>query len=92
MTCWLASCSSSSARREKRAKVLFWDGTGLVIYAKRLERGCFSAPWRGDGIPLQMTETELALFLEGSKLAGKVQLSPAEFALGTVFGRPHQRR
>jgi transposase len=32
------------SRRRKRAKVLFWDGTGLVIYAKRLERGCFTAP------------------------------------------------
>jgi len=26
-------------RTRKRAKVLLWDGTGLCIYAKRLEQG-----------------------------------------------------
>jgi transposase len=31
--------------RRTRAKVLFWDGTGLVIYMKRLERLKFAAPW-----------------------------------------------
>jgi transposase len=71
-------------RTRKRAKVLFWDGTGLVIYAKRLERGCFTSPWaRKEAGPLVMTMSELALFLEGSKLAGKVTLSPAPFVLGT---------
>lgn len=80
------------SKTRKRAKVLFWDGTGLVIYAKRLEQGRFTAPWGQSGdAPLQMTAPELALFLEGSKLAGKVQLSPAAFAVGAVFSSPHQR-
>jgi transposase len=30
----------------KRAKVLLWDGTGLCIYAKRLEQGRFACLWR----------------------------------------------
>jgi len=36
-------------RTRKRAKVLLWDGTGLCIYAKRLERGRFACLWRENG-------------------------------------------
>lgn len=64
----------------KRAKVLFWDGTGVCLYAKRLSKGRFTAPWRLDGMAeLRLTTSELALFLEGCELAGKVKLSPAAF-------------
>jgi transposase len=72
------------SRTRRRAKVLFWDGTGLVVYAKRLERGRFTAPWQRDErtASLEMTVAELALFLEGSKWAGRVALSPAPFVLG----------
>lgn len=71
------------SRTRRRAKVLFWDGTGLVVYAKRLERGRFTAPWKSvEGKPgLEMTVAELALFLEGSTLAGRVSLSPAPFVM-----------
>ncbi len=72
------------SRTRKRAKALFWDGTGLCIYAKRLEQGRFAAPWSKDTTgPMEMTMSELALFLEGSSLVGKVQLSPAPFVLGS---------
>jgi transposase len=65
-------------KRRRRAKVLFWDGTGLCLYAKRLEKGLFAAPWACDGDgPLSMTVTELQLLLEGSALVTKVPLSPA---------------
>ena len=30
-----------SNRRRRGCKVLVWDGTGLCIFQKRLERGCF---------------------------------------------------
>jgi transposase len=71
------------SKTRQRAKVLLWDGTGLCIYAKRLERGRFTAPWECEGNEgLEMTVSELALFLEGNKLAGKVALSPAPFKLG----------
>ena len=67
----------------KRAKVLLWDGTGLCIYAKRLERGRFACLWRDDGTKtLRLTLSELQLFLEGSTLVGKVALSPPIFSLG----------
>jgi IS66 Orf2 like protein len=33
-------------RPRNGCKVLTWDGTGLCIFAKRLERGRFAALWR----------------------------------------------
>ena len=67
----------------KRAKVLLWDGTGLCIYAKRLERGRFACLWRDAAAAVvQLTMSELQLFLEGSTLVGRVALSPAPFLVG----------
>ena len=64
-------------RLRHRAKVLHWDGTGLCIYMKRLERQRFASLWRdADHGELELTETELRLFLEGCKLVGCVALSP----------------
>jgi transposase len=66
----------------KRAKVLLWDGTGLCIYAKRLERGRFACLWRDAAAgSLRLTMSELQLFLEGSALVGRVPLSPAPFVI-----------
>jgi transposase len=65
------------SRDRVRAKVLHWDGTGLCIYAKRLERGRFARLWRDEGEePVTLTVSELDLFLEGSTLIGRVPLSP----------------
>jgi len=65
------------SRDRVRAKVLQWDGTGLCIYAKRLERGRFARLWRDDDeVPVTLTVSELDLFLEGSTLVGRVALSP----------------
>lgn len=63
----------------KRAKVLMWDGTGLCLYAKRLEKGRFAQLW-GEA-PIELTVAELQLFLEGSSLVGKVRISPAKLCL-----------
>lgn len=64
-------------KTRRRAKVLYWDGTGLCLFAKRLEKGHFAAPWqrRTEG-PLRWTMSELSLFLEGSELVGRIPLSP----------------
>jgi transposase len=74
------------SKDRKRAKALLWDGTGLCLYAKRLEKGHFTALWgeAHDGSTLEMTMSELALFLEGSELAGRVPLSPSPFVFGDV--------
>ena len=64
-------------RRLNRAKVLNWDGTGMWVHAKRLEKGCFAKLWRAGGEPeLELSMSELQLLLEGSKLVGRVRLSP----------------
>jgi transposase len=68
-------------RRRTRAKALLWDGTGLCIYQKRLERGRFALLWRrSDEEMFEMTLSELALFFEGSTLAGDFRLSPSPTA------------
>lgn len=59
-------------RRGNRAKILFWDRTGWVIYYKRIERGTFRAPKRrglGD-VKVEVEAAELMLILEGIDLAG----------------------
>jgi transposase len=67
----------------KRAKVLYWDGTGLCVFAKRLEKGRFAAPWRtGTGATMRMTMSELSLLIEGSEFVGRLALSPPAFVLG----------
>ena len=48
----------------KRAKVLYFDGTGLCLFAKRLSSGQFLAPWKMS--QKQISLSELALFIEGA--------------------------
>lgn len=71
-------------RDRKRAKVLFFDGTGLCVYAKRLSRGSF-----GDVLSRsELTHSELALFLEGSALVGRQPASPSALTRDDLFLRP----
>ena len=78
------------SRNRIRAKVLHWDGTGLCVYAKRLEKGRFACLWSGvEGEPVRLTTSELSLFLEGSRLVGKISLSPPEMA---QFSLAHRSR
>ena len=71
------------ARNRKQARVLYWDGTGLVVLAKRLERGRFNAPWEGDRArPWCLAEPELALFLQGSRLVGHYEVIPPALPVG----------
>lgn len=65
------------SRDRLRAKVLWWDGTGLCIHAKRLEQGRFAALWgRLREGQVELSAAELALFLEGSREVGRRPLSP----------------
>jgi len=66
-------------RRRNRAKVLLFDGTGLCVYCKRLDKGQFARLWRDpdEGGAVELTTTELTLFLEGSELVGRISLSPS---------------
>jgi transposase len=65
-----------TGKRRNGCKVLLWDGTGLCIFQKRLERGRFASLFRDDGKSVQLTASELALFIEGCELVGRRALSP----------------
>jgi len=47
-----------------RLKILFWDGSGLILCTKRLERGTFAA-LGGEGKSLSLRPEELILLLHG---------------------------
>ena len=52
-----------------RLKVLYWDGSGLWICAKRLERGRFSWPSDGEhSARVTLSQEELSLLLGGIDL------------------------
>src|SRR3712207_1465993 len=52
------------AKRADRVKLLVYDGTGLVLYSKRLEAGRFCWPSPADGVA-RLTSAQLAMLLEG---------------------------
>ncbi len=55
------------AFREKRAdriNLVFWDGTGLCLFAKRLEDGIFRWPKIEDGV-MRLSAAQLSALLEG---------------------------
>ena len=51
-------------RRSDRVKILVYDGTGLVLYATRLEAGRFSWPSSAEGV-VRLSAAQLATLLEG---------------------------
>lgn len=51
-------------RMRNRLKILYWDGSGLWVCAKRLERGTFGWP-EGKGSSLCIRPEELQLLLHG---------------------------
>lgn len=57
------------ARRRQSAKVLLWDGTGLVVIHKRLERGRFANIFSENNSVVTLTTSELSLLLEGTKFS-----------------------
>ena len=54
--------------RRNSIKCLFYDGTGLVILAKRMERGQFSRINPMYSGEITMTAAEFGLFFEGADL------------------------
>ena len=61
-------------RRRQHCRILFWDRSGFVMVAKRLERGRFRVPWQNktsNSPPVwELEAAELALILEGIDLRG----------------------
>ncbi|WP_176696074.1 IS66 family insertion sequence element accessory protein TnpB [Phenylobacterium immobile] len=56
--------SSTSSGRSDRIKLLYWDGSGLVLYAKRLEQGGFRWPQIIDGV-MRLTAVQLQALVAG---------------------------
>jgi transposase len=52
------------AKRADRVKLIYWDGTGVCLFAKRLEDGIFRWPNVQDGI-IRLTAAQLSALLEG---------------------------
>ena len=65
-----SGCPGSDQRRHYEThcghlmKILFWDGQGLVLYAKRLERGKFVWPQAKEGA-VSLTPAQLSMLTEG---------------------------
>lgn len=62
-------------RRGDRIKVLWWDGDGMCLFAKRLERGHFVWP-RADGERVALTSAQLSMLLEGIDWRRPVRTAP----------------
>ena len=60
-----------SNQRRTRIKLLYWDGSGLWVCAKRLEQGCFRWPTTptGETGALRILAEELTLLLSGVDLS-----------------------
>jgi len=52
------------SRRADRVKLVWWDGTGLCLLAKRLEDGQFRWPKIEDGT-MRLSAAQLSALLEG---------------------------
>ena len=61
-----------SNRSRSRLKMLYWDGTGLWVLVKRLEKGTFAwpAPTEAAAVKLQLTPEALSLLTTGVDLRG----------------------
>ena len=60
------------AKRADRIKLVFWDGTGVVLVAKRLEDGEFR--WRKvQDSAMHLTAAQLSALLEGSTGAASMR-------------------
>jgi transposase len=68
-TAWRRWCSGQAfvfrGRQGRLIKVLWWDGQGLCLFAKRLEKGRFIWPATSAGAAAALTPAQVAMLLEG---------------------------
>jgi transposase len=57
-------------RKAERVKILWWDGSGLVLYYKRLERGTFHFPSTSEAA-MTIDSTQLLQLLSGSEVVAR---------------------
>jgi transposase len=52
------------SKKADRLKILTWDGSGLVLFWKRLEQGAFRWPPICDGV-MRLSASQLAALIDG---------------------------
>jgi transposase len=67
-------------RRGDLIKVLWWDGDGLCLFAKRLERGHFVWPKADQGV-VSLSRAQLSMLLEGIDWRRPVRTSAPSVAV-----------
>jgi len=66
-------------KRGDRIKVLWWDGHGLCLFCKRLERGRFVWPQVQSG-SVHLSAAQLSMLLEGIDWRHTVRTAPSHAA------------
>lgn len=59
-------------RTRNRLKILEWDGDGFWLYFKRLERGHFRWPAKGDSDTMVLDVYELSCLIDSARLEKKL--------------------
>ena len=67
-------------RRGDLIKLLWWDGDGLCLFAKRLERGRFIWPKAESGT-VSLTRAQLSMLLEGIDWRRPARTAPPQMAV-----------
>ncbi len=67
-------------RRGDLIKLLWWDGDGLCLFAKRLERGRFVWPQATEGT-VALTRAQLSMLLEGIDWRRPVRTTEPQLAI-----------
>jgi len=67
-------------RRGHLIKVLWWDGDGLCLFAKRLERGRFVWPQASSGT-VSLSRAQLSMLLEGIDWRRPVRTAAPQLAI-----------
>jgi len=67
-------------RAGDRVKILWWDGDGLCLFAKRLERGHFVWPQATSG-SVALSGAQLSMLLEGIDWRRPVRTQQPELAV-----------
>jgi transposase len=76
--------------RRNRMKLVFWDGSGLWVCSKRLEKGCFRWPESSDSHgKVVLSHEQFALLLGGIDLG---QTRPRRWYRKPVAEEPHKPR
>src|SRR2546430_6035612 len=71
-------------RRGDLVKVLYWDGQGFCLFAKRLEKGRFTWPATKEG-SVTLTPAQMSMLLEGLEWRGPPRSWAAPPAGGFIF-------